>query len=119
MVIHSEIIGDSNTCVHYINPNEELNLGDHADHIATGQAIQAMPIITSMEQVLYMGYNYSHNSMLLQPDDLFWKAGMFAAYEKAVFDLAGYSTLHEDAELYVKWCVRGAQFTTIPSLIQH
>ena len=38
---------------------------------------------------------------------------MLAAYEKAVFDMSGYSTLKEDIAQYEEWCFRNADFITI------
>jgi hypothetical protein len=72
-----------------------------------------MPAIAGMKRLLFVGYtlNSSMNEKLTQKE-LFWKAGMFAAYEKAVFDLARYSTLHESMDIYEKWCLSRGKFIT-------
>src|SRR6185312_8139294 len=47
----------SNTCAHYINPHTEINPDDHPDHIATGNLIQAIPGISRLHQLLFIGYS--------------------------------------------------------------
>jgi hypothetical protein len=40
---------------------------------------------------------------------------MIAAYEKAVFDASGYSTLKENVDTYIQWSLSKARlFTTLP-----
>ncbi|MCW3109738.1 MAG: hypothetical protein JWQ09_4244 [Segetibacter sp.] len=109
-IIVSESQGISNIWINYLNPDTSINPNDHPDHIATGQAIQAMTIIPGLRQALFVGYKVSNAPENLHPTDLFWKAGMFAAYEKAVFDSSGYSTLHENIHTYVGWCLSSANF---------
>lgn len=98
--------------LHYLNPNITANPNDHADHIATGLAIQALPNIKTIEQNLYRGYSIVNEQKYMQPEDLFWKAAMFAAYEKEVFDKSNYSTLKETVTTYQKWCMNTAECTT-------
>ncbi|MDQ3845766.1 MAG: PIG-L family deacetylase [Bacteroidota bacterium] len=112
-IILFESLGLSNVWINYLNPDTSTNPKDHSDHIATGQAIQAMGIISSLQQALFIGYNVSNASDNLPRTDLFWKAGMFAAYEKAVFDGSGYSTLQEGIHTYLEWCLRSADFITV------
>lgn len=114
-IIHHETEETNNAWVHYLSPDKSYNPDDHADHWATGEALQAMPVINKLQQVLYAGYSTGITADTLQPTDLFWKAGMFAAYEKAVFDLSGYSTLHEGVQTYIAWNLTGAHFTIIPA----
>lgn len=111
-IIESESAGISNICINYLNPDTTNNPNDHPDHITTGQAIQAMPIISSLQQALFVGYNVNSVPEDLGGTDLFWKVGMFAAYEKAVFDGSGYSTLNEAITTYLGWCFRSASFIT-------
>ena len=118
MIILSETVDLSCIWVNYLNPDADTNPHDHADHIATGQALQAMPIITSLQQALYTGYNIGNTLGELHPADLFWKMGMFAAYEKAVFDSCGYSTLQEGIQTYIKWCLKSAHFSTVAPNVQ-
>ena len=109
-IIMTESAGNSNEWINYLNPNEKENPNDHPDHIATGKAIQNMSILPNLKQSLFVGYNCRNASQNLHPSELFWKTGMFAAYEKAVFDGSGYSTLNENIDLYYKWCIKSAHF---------
>lgn len=101
--------------INYINPDTGKNPGDHDDHIATGCALQNMPIISRLQQVLFVGYSVSKNGESLKTKELFWKSGMFAAYEKAVYDATGYSTLKESIFTYQNWCLTKASFITTDS----
>ncbi len=98
--------------INYLNPDTCTNPNDHTDHITTGQAIQDMTIISTLRQALYVGYSVSNVQKNLPLTDLFWKAGMFVAYEKAVFDSSGYSTLQESVSTYLRWCLSSANFIT-------
>jgi hypothetical protein len=69
-----------------------------------------MSILPNLKQSLFVGYNCRNASQNLHPSELFWKTGMFAAYEKAVFDGSGYSTLNENIDLYYEWCIKSAHF---------
>ncbi len=111
-IIHYESRGISNAWINYLNPDTVANPNDHTDHITTGQALQEMNIIGGLLQALFVGYSVSNTSDNLQPPDLFWKAGMFAAYEKAVYDRSDYSTLRESVSTYSKWCLSSANFIT-------
>jgi hypothetical protein len=99
-----------NASVNYINPDTSQNPNDHNDHIATGQAIPSMAISSNLRQALFVGYSSRHGTENLPMPDLFWKAGMFAAYEKAVYDISGYSTLKEGVHTYTEWCMKSAKF---------
>jgi hypothetical protein len=112
-IISQESTGLPDVLVNYQNPDASANPHDHPDHIATGQAIQAMPIVATYRQALFTGYSSGQNSENLSPEYLFWKAAMFAAYEKAVYDQSGYSTLHEGISVYLNWCISNAKFITI------
>ena len=103
-IISIESQGSSNVCIHYLNPDIGTNPNDHPDHIATGQAIQSMTITATLHQLLFAGYSIDFMQDNLSLDELFWKAGMFAVYEKAVHDCCGYSTLRENIDTYVRWC---------------
>ncbi len=113
MIILFESAGIPNIWLNYLNPDTATNSNDHPDHIATGQAIQAMSVVPRSRQALFVGYSVSNVSENLHQTDLFWKAGMFAAYEKAVFDGSGYSTLQEGIDTYRKWCLSSANFITV------
>lgn len=111
-IIAHEIEPSASCRINFLNPDEKTNCNDHADHIATGKAIQNMKILNSLRQALFPGYNAENDSGSLNANELFWKTGMLAAYEKSVFDLSGYSTFKENIELYQKWCLRNAGFVT-------
>ncbi|MES2645956.1 MAG: PIG-L family deacetylase [Bacteroidota bacterium] len=98
----SEGIADKN--IHYLNPDPVPNPGDHADHISTGIAVGQLNVTKSFKQFLYVGYSIQNLETQLSQSDMFWKVSMFAAYEKAVFDYCGYSTLKENTDLYLRWC---------------
>jgi len=99
--------------INYINPDMMTNANDHADHIATGKAIRCMNITDDSLQNLYTGYSVSAAENSITSNDLFWKIGMFTAYEKAVFDNSNYSTLKENANTYINWCLSTAEYITI------
>jgi hypothetical protein len=111
-IIQTESGGISISCINYQNPCISANPNDHADHIATGQAIQAIGNLSHVPQALFAGYNSGNETTMMNETEYFWKAGMFAAYEKAVLDGSGYSTLKEDIPTYLRWCARGANFIT-------
>jgi hypothetical protein len=117
LIVLQEIEGISSGIIHYLNPDLSYNPGDHSDHIATGRALQEMTVIKSLQQVLYAGYSVCSTGDQLASADLFFKTGMFAAYEKAVYDLSGYSTLKENYTLYKSWCSKAAKFIKIPVMI--
>ena len=103
----------SNSWIHYLNPETAVNPNDHPDHIATGQAIQQLTILPALHQLLFTGYSVGTAGGQLSSNELFWKAGMLAVYEKAVYDGCGYSTLKENHELYAKWCCCKPEFLSI------
>jgi hypothetical protein len=111
-IIYSESLGIDEKLINYLNPDPHTNPNDHIDHIVTGQAIQQMATLSDLRQALFVGYSVSDVQENLQGADLFWKAGMFAAYEKAVFDRSGYSTLQESIPTYIKWCLSSPKFIT-------
>jgi len=96
--------------VHYLNPDASRNPNDHPDHILTGKAIQSMNIIGNTMQYLYTGYSVKNHAKYLSAEEFFWKAGMFAVYEKAVYDKSVYSTLREGIGGYLNWLKRSAVF---------
>ena len=114
--IESIIVYESNGCqnnwVNYMNPETSLNANDHPDHIITGRAIQEMDVSKELKHAQFVGYSVSALSKELTQEELFWKAGMLASYEKAVFDLSGYSPFRENISLYRQWCLSSAVFIT-------
>jgi len=112
-IILAESGNISEQSINYINPDPAKNPNDHPDHIATGQAIQCMPVTRKMYQTLFNGYGARYTAKAINPADTFWKTGMFAAYEKAVFDNSGYSTLKESLNIYLNWCSNSADCIVI------
>jgi hypothetical protein len=112
-IIHIETEKKIVAVLNYLNPCQLSNPNDHADHASTGRAIQAMQAEHTFHQRLFTGYNLPNCGNLLEHNDIFWKAGMMAAYEKAVFDSCGYSTFKEDVDVYSKWCTHASTFTEV------
>ena len=112
-IIEFESNGITDTTIHYLNPDINTNPNDHADHVATGHAIMNMAIVSGMRQILYVGYSVGNRQKNLDSKDLFWKTGMFAAYEKAVYDATDYSTLRESVPTYLRWSLTMPDFITI------
>jgi hypothetical protein len=111
ILYESAEVGD--VTLNYLNPDNVANPDDHADHRATGQAIQQISSAGTSIQKLFVGYSVNNTENNLTENHLFWKAGMFAAYEKTVFDLSGYSTLREGLDIYNRWCLSAAKFITV------
>ncbi|MCW3089345.1 MAG: GlcNAc-PI de-N-acetylase [Ferruginibacter sp.] len=115
-IISCESQGIINRWINYLNPDLTNNPGDHPDHVATGQALQNISIIATLHQCLFVGYSTGSVQDSLALTDLFWKAGMFAVYEKAVYDSCGYSTLKENTDLYARWlCNRSKLIILLPA----
>jgi LmbE family N-acetylglucosaminyl deacetylase len=117
--IQSIILTESNTIpdvsINYQNPDTNANPNDHPDHIATGQAIHSISIVSRLHQRLFVGYSSGNSQEKLDETDLFWKIGMFATYEKAVVDHSDYSTLKEGVDIYTRWCLSSARFIAVNS----
>ena len=116
-ILLHESEGISHIRLNYLNPHKVKNPGDHADHIMVGQAIQNTSILVKADQYLFTGYSLSSGNHTLLPEDFFWKIGMFAVYEKAVYDICGYSTLAENSSLYKKWCVATPKVEILPRIL--
>lgn len=95
--------------IKFLDPDVQNNPLDHADHQSTGRAIHSIGNLSKCTKVLFKGYGNTCAN-LLKAEEIFWKAGMFAAYEKTVFDITGYSTLSEDINLYQKWILSRPEF---------
>jgi hypothetical protein len=111
-IIQTESSDVGNIRINYQDPDPTYNSGDHADHYATGNAVQTMEIIPSLQQALFVDYNILQYPPDLTGVDLFWKSGMFAAYEEALYNGSGHSTILEGAR-YIDWCLRSAHYRTI------
>ena len=101
--------------INHPDTDTTINPGDHSDHVTTGQAVQAMEIISSLNQALYIDYALSSFPPDLTGANFFWKSGMFAAYVRALYDSCGYSILSEGADPsgYIGLCSRSAHFRTV------
>ena len=117
ILIH-ESDGIPNIQINYLNPDAVKNYGDHSDHIMAGEAIQNMSIVRKSDQFLYTGYSVCCCNEILQPAEMFYKIGMFAVYEKAMYDICGYSTLAENPRIYRDWCIAKSNFEILPATLQ-
>lgn len=91
--------------INYLNPDLTVNCDDHNDHICVGKIIQQIQGISNYKQALFQGYRVSKFAERLTAEEMFWKIGMFAAYEKKIQDLTGYSTIRENPSKYTEWCL--------------
>jgi hypothetical protein len=116
-IIQTESSGGGIIQINYQDPDSAYNPGDHADHYATGNAtgtaVQNMGTIPNLQQALFVDYaiNWQYPADLTG-EDLFWKSGMFAAYEEAMYNGSGHSTISEGT-CYIEWCLRSAHYRTI------
>lgn len=97
------------------NPDVVKNPDDHIDHILVGEVVQNIPLVKRATQFLFTGYSICSNNGVLHASDMFYKIGMFAVYEKAVYDICGYSTLAEDPHIYKDWCLAKSNFEMLPA----
>lgn len=95
--------------IKFLDPDAQHNPLDHADHQSTGRALLTLKNLQGFRKVFFKGYGNACTKEL-SSEEIFWKAGMFAAYEKAVFDKTGYSTLAENIQLYQKWITHKPEF---------
>lgn len=95
----------SKRSLYYLNPNPDKSSYDHPDHLNTGRTLDLIENGDNFQKVLFAGYGVANEGNNLTAKELFWKIGMFAVYEKTVFDATGYSTLREGEEQYLKWCL--------------
>lgn len=95
--------------IKFLDPDVQANPSDHADHRSTGRAILSIPDLPVCSFIKFRGYGNSCADMLT-PEEIFWKAAIFAVYEKTVLDNTGYSTLSENEDLYKKWILSKPEF---------
>lgn len=101
-IISEESMASSTTHLKYLDPEEVSNPHDHPDHRATGAALFSIDH-SGYCHSLFAGYD-NLCSETMSPHDMFWKVGIFAAYDRSIFEECGYSTIAEDPQLYQKWC---------------
>ena len=104
--------GNESLKIKFLDPDAQKNPLDHADHQSTGRAILSLSNLPLNTKILFKGYGNSC-AKSLTPEEIFWKAGIFAVYEKTVFDKTGYSTLAEDVTLYKKWILSQPEFYAV------
>jgi len=112
-IIESEISDIQSKWINYPDTDTILNPGDHSDHLETGMAVQAMNIPSGLYQVLFVDYATLNDPPDLTGTDLFWKSAMFSAYEEAMYNGSGHSTISESPGSYIGWCLRSARFRII------
>jgi hypothetical protein len=108
-ILRAESVGIGSKCVNIPDPNHERNAGDHSDHYHSGLAIEELPEIGLFRRYVFRGYHLRYSLDRLEDEELFWKIGMFAAYDKAVHDACGHSTFAEIGAPITAWCLRPAQ----------
>jgi hypothetical protein len=108
-IVLVESRGALTTFLKYLDPEESSNPHDHPDHRETGAALFAIRS-SVYSHSLFAGYQNSCSEMM-SPHDVFWKVGIFAAYDSSVYEECGYSTIGEDPQLYQKWCTTKSQRT--------
>jgi len=95
----------------YQDPDTSLNQGDHSDHTNTGILVESMPVWSSCDRLLFLDYVLRNFPPDIAIEDLYWKASLFAVYEKSVDDLAGHT---DTSGKYEDWCLRTAKYREIP-----
>ena len=103
---------EGKTILKFLDPDAQNNPLDHADHQSTGRAILSINNLPACSEIVYKGYGNSCEQSLT-PDEIFWKSGIFAAYETTVFARTGYSTLAENIHLYQKWILARPEFRKV------
>lgn len=116
-LLENIIILESASCagnvhINFLDPEKENNPMDHADHYCTGRAINSLRNLPIHTKILFKGYGNSCTNQLTA-EEVFWKAGTFAAYENTIYDKTGYSTLGENLELYKKWILSRPEFNKV------
>jgi len=109
-IIDYEVEELTDIIINYPETENIINPGDNSDHRATGLAVQAMPKYPNYRRYSYIGYHLRSYPADLLGEDLFWKIGQFAVYDKTLYDLTGYSTLKEGPSNYIEICFRSAKF---------
>jgi hypothetical protein len=107
IVAHETAQANLTPTLNYQNPDTKLNTGDHSDHTNTGLIVQQMPLWHPAASILYLDYVVNTFPPDIAIADLYWKASLFAAYEKSVHDLAGHS---DSNPKYEQFCLRTARW---------
>lgn len=95
--------GAGKVIIHHPEWEPQHTPHDHNDHRKTGQCVRDGGLPGIYECWAYQGYNISSMPGELTPEELFWKTGMFVAYDKEMLDRTGKTTIAED-QMYLQWC---------------
>jgi hypothetical protein len=86
-----------------------LNPWDHNDHYNTSLLVQDTKACQRYRTRSFLTYHLKNSSDLLTGEELFWKIGMFCAYQHFLLRETGHSTLTEDAA-FIPWCLRNTSY---------
>jgi hypothetical protein len=112
-IIDSESSGIPSRCINLHETDESVNPGDHSDHRHSGLLIEDLFLGGGdYRLVAHIGYSLINDQTRLAERDVFWKIGMFSAYEQAVYEGAHHSTIGESPDSYIGWCLRPARCRT-------
>ena len=80
---------DANVAMHMHDWDEELNGGDHSDHMMTGEMVKAAALIHPWNRFWYVGYNSLHQPANVSGAQLAKKWKLIVAYDDVMMDLMG------------------------------
>jgi hypothetical protein len=89
-----------------------LNPWDHNDHYNTSMLVQATKAFGLYPKRSFITYELKNTNDMLAGEDLFWKIGMFSAYQHSLLKEVGHSTLMEDAA-FIPWCFRNSSYRNL------
>lgn len=90
----------------------ELNPRDHNDHYNTAMLVQGTKAFNIYPKRSFITYDLKNKNEMLTGEDLFWKIGMFCAYQHSLLKEVGHSTLTEDAS-FIPWCFRNSSYRNL------
>lgn len=90
-------------------PDSDLtrNSKTHNDHYNTALLVQRTKAYHQYPGRIFIDYALINSNDLMNGEELFWKIGMFTAYDQAVFRETGHSTIAEDPN-FIPWCFRNS-----------
>jgi len=86
-----------------------LNPWDHNDHYNTSLLVQHTNAYKKYRTRSFLTYHLKNSQDLLTGEELFWKIGLFCAYQHFLLREIGHSTLTEDAA-FIPWCLRNTAY---------
>jgi len=89
-----------------------LNPWDHNDHYNTALLVQCTNAYRQYRTRSFITYSLKNSNDMLKGEELFWKIGMFSAYQHFLLRNIGHSTLTEDAS-FIPWCLRNSSYRVL------